>query len=44
MKLLEKDNKIISVVKLTGEKTRKGSFPDESYITFTSSILEETVV
>lgn len=44
MKLLEQDNKIISVVKLTGEKARKGSFPDESYITFTSSILEETVV
>ena len=44
MKLLEKDNKIVSVIKLTGEKARKGSFPDESYITFTSSTLEETMV
>jgi len=44
MKLLEKDNKIVSVIKLTGEKARKGSFPDESHITFTSSTLEETMV
>ena len=41
MKLLEKDNKIISVIKPTGEKARKGRFPDESNITFISSKSKE---
>ena len=44
MKLLEKDNKIISVIKPTGEKARKGSFPDESNITFISSKSKEIMV
>ena len=44
MKLLEKDNKIISVIKPTGEKARKGNFPDESNITFISSKSKEIMV
>ena len=44
LKIRQKDNKIVSVVKLTGEKARKGSFPDESYITFTSLTLEKTML
>ncbi len=44
MKLLKDGNKIISVIKPTGENARKGSFPKESYITFICSISEETMI
>ena len=44
MKLLGKNNKIISVVKSNGKKVRKGSFPDDSYVTFYGLISEEIMI
>lgn len=40
MRLLQKENKIISVLKPTGEKVKKGSFPADSQITFSSLKLD----